>query len=158
MSEAGEFNRKWRRYLPIGEWVFDGEFTDKARWLLAEKLGFGEGSSIYPSAHVYSHENISVGKNTWIGPYVILDGSGGRLKIGDNCSISAGVQIYTHDSVKWAVSGGKKPYSKASVKIGNNCYLAPYVVVGKGSVIPDGSIIPAHTLVTRRNAGGFKRV
>ena len=34
---------------------------------------------------------------------------GAGSKIGDNCSISAGVHIYSHDSVDHAVSGKKKP-------------------------------------------------
>jgi hypothetical protein len=36
---------------------------------------------------------------------VILDGRGGLL-IGDYVSISAGVQIYTHDTVEWSTSLG----------------------------------------------------
>lgn len=148
--EINSLNQKWKRYLPSEAWMFEGKPTDKARWLLAEKLGFGEGTSIYPTAYVYNPENVKVGKNTWIGPNVILDGSGDKLEIGDYCSISAGVQIYTHGSVKWAVSGGKEPYSHAPTKIGNNCYLAPNVVVAKGSIIPDGTVIPAFTLVKRR--------
>lgn len=35
---------------------------------------------------------VKVGRNTWIGPGCILDGSGGDLQIGDWCSISAGVR------------------------------------------------------------------
>jgi acetyltransferase-like isoleucine patch superfamily enzyme len=49
--------------------------------------------------------DVTVGKNCWIGPNVILDGSGGGLFIGDYVDISAGVHIYTHDTVKRAISG-----------------------------------------------------
>lgn len=35
---------------------------------------------------------VNVGRNTWMGPECILDGSGGDLQIGDWCSISAGVR------------------------------------------------------------------
>lgn len=35
---------------------------------------------------------VKVGRNTWIGPGCILDGSGGDLQIGDCCSISVGVR------------------------------------------------------------------
>ncbi len=138
-------NKKWKRDLPDFEW-FEGE---DSRWLRAKRLGFGEGSSIYASSYVYNPENIRVGINTWIGPFTLLDASGGILIIGDNCSISAGVQIYTHDSVKWALSGGKAPYTKGNVKIGNNCYIGPYAVIAKASVIPNGSIVKAHSLVKK---------
>ena len=88
--------KEFNRVLPYGDYFVD-------RWEKAKYLGFGEGTSVYDNVIVF--ENVKVGKNTWIGPNVILDGSGG-LEIGNNCSISAGVQIYSHDSVYWAISGG----------------------------------------------------
>jgi acetyltransferase-like isoleucine patch superfamily enzyme len=81
---------RWKRDLPLEELLFD-------RWERAANLGFGDGTSIYHSSYVFGE--VSVGRNTWIGPLVLLDGTGG-LTIGDNCSISTGVQIYSHDTVK----------------------------------------------------------
>ena len=95
-SFDGEFLKQYNRSLPFADMLFD-------RWERAKLLGFGEGTSIYDSCVVLG--NVKVGKNTWIGPNTLLDGSG-ELSIGDNCSISAGVQIYSHDSVKWAISVG----------------------------------------------------
>lgn len=128
---------KWKRILPFGDYIVD-------RWKRAEALKFGEGASIYDSALVFG--KVKVGKNTWIGPHVILDGSGG-LTIGDHCSISAGVQIYSHDSVQWAVSGGKSPYDYSPTAIGDKCYIGPNVVVVKGVTIGDRCIIGANSLV-----------
>src|SRR5438132_9780956 len=105
--------KRWDRDLPIEELLYD-------RWERARALGFGEGSSIYHNSYVYGR--VSVGANTWIGPMTLLDGSGG-LSIGDYCSISAGVQIYTHDTVKWALSGGTAEYERAPVVIGSNCHI-----------------------------------
>jgi len=133
------YQTKYNRALPFNEMVFD-------RWTKAKKLGFGEGSSIYDSALVFG--KVSVGKNTWIGPNTILDGSGG-LEIGDNCSISAGVQIYSHDSVEWAISGGKETYKYAKTKIGSNCYIAPNVIISKGIEIQDGTIVGANSFVNK---------
>ena len=108
--------------LPFGDYIVD-------RWEKAKNLGFGEGSSIYDSAIVIG--DVKVGKNTWIGPFTVLDGTGG-LEIGDTCSISAGVQIYTHDTVEWAISGGKHPKEQAPVQIGNRCYIGPNSIISKG--------------------------
>ena len=134
-----DVRRKWNRDLPSYELPFD-------RWERAKHLGFGEGSSIYQSSYVYG--DVTVGKNTWVGPYTLLDGSGG-LSIGDYCSISAGVHIYTHDTVKWALSGGKAEYEVAPVKIGNCCYIGSQTIIARGVVIGDHSVIGANSFVNR---------
>lgn len=135
----------YARVLPFGDYVSD-------RWEKARALGFGEGSSIYDSSHVFGE--VSVGCNTWIGPFTVLDGSGG-LSIGSNCSISAGVQIYSHDSIRWAVTGGVAPYEYLSTAIGDNCYIGPNSVVAKGVTIGDGAVVGANSLVlTDVPAGG----
>lgn len=116
-------------------------------------MGFGEGTSVYDSCVVFG--NVKVGCNTWVGPFTILDGSGG-LEIGSNCSISAGVQIYTHDSVNWAISGGKKEYDYAPVKIGDRCYIGPNTIIAKSVTIGDGCIIGANSLVMNDIPAGSK--
>jgi len=132
-----EMRLQWRRDLPFGELFFD-------RWGRAKSLGFGEGSSIYHNSYVYG--DVRVGKNTWVGPYTLLDGSGG-LEIGDYCSISAGVHIYTHDTVKWALSGGKAEYELDSVRIGNCCYIGPHTIITKGVKIGNHCLVGANSLV-----------
>jgi len=137
---------KWHRSLPFGDYFVD-------RWEKARLLGFGEGASIYDSALVLG--DVKVGANTWIGPFTILDGSGG-LEIGSFCSISAGVQIYTHDSVRWALSGGQESLERAPVKIGSRCYIGPNAVIAKGVTIGDGCIIGANSLVLSDIPSGSK--
>ena len=128
---------RFRRTLPFGDYVVD-------RWEKAAALGFGKGSSIYDSALVLGQ--VEVGENSWIGPGVVLDGSGG-LSIGAYCSISAGVQIYSHDSIAWAVSGGTAPYEYDETRIGDRCYIGPNTIVAKGVTIGDGSIVGAGSVV-----------
>jgi acetyltransferase-like isoleucine patch superfamily enzyme len=76
----------------------------------------------------------------------VLDGSGG-LTIGDHCSISAGVHLYTHDTVRRALSGGVAEIERQPTSIGSRCYIGPHTVVVKGVTIGDGSVIGANSLV-----------
>jgi acetyltransferase-like isoleucine patch superfamily enzyme len=161
MSAADEFERhlrriistlrdrtrdQFRRVLPLADYFSD-------RWEKAAYLGFGEGASIYDSSLVFG--DVKVGRHTWIGPFTILDGSGG-LEIGEFCSISAGVQIYTHDTVRWALSGGNAQPERAATRIGSRCYIGPHTVVAKGVTIGDGCIVGAHSLVLHDIPAGSK--
>jgi acetyltransferase-like isoleucine patch superfamily enzyme len=128
---------KWKRDLPFDEALFD-------RWERARRLGFDEGASIYQHSCVYG--DVRVGAHTWIGPFTILDGTGG-LRIGHHCSISSGVQIYTHDSVNWALTGGKAKYEHSPVMIGDCCYIGSQTVIAKGVTLGDHVVIGACAFV-----------
>lgn len=132
-----DVQQKWHRHLPFAEYFID-------RWEKARCLGFGEGTSIYDSSLVLG--TVKIGSNTWVGPFTVLDGSG-VLEIGSYCSISAGVQIYTHDTVQWSLSGGEKSAEKATTKIGSRCYIGPNTIITKGITIGDGCIIGANSLI-----------
>ncbi len=138
-SKRSWVREKFDRVLPLNEILTD-------RWEKAAYLGFGKGTSIYDSSIVFG--KVKVGQNTWIGPHTILDGTG-SLSIGNNCSVSAGVQIYTHDSVQWAVSGGKMPYEYAPVIIGDNCYIGPNSIISKGITIGQGCIVGSNSFVNQ---------
>lgn len=131
------FRSEYNRSLPFGDCIVD-------RWEKAKLLGFGDGTSVYDNCLILG--DVKVGVNTWIGPNTILDGSDGLI-IGDNCSISAGVQIYTHDTVRRSLSGGVAPIDKSSTSIGNNCYIGPNTVIVKGVCIGDNVVIGANSLV-----------
>ena len=130
--------KQYNRSLSFQDNLFD-------RFERAKRLGFGEGASVYNSALIFG--KIEVGIKTWIGPYVVLDGSSGYIKIGEYCSISAGVHIYTHDSVMWALSGGKETYNKGNIDIGSNTYLGACSIIKAGIRIGKMCVVGANSFV-----------
>lgn len=137
-SREEELRVRFDRSLPFADGLFD-------RWERAQRLGFGNGASIYDSAFIFG--DVAAGAETWIGPYTILDGSGGGISIGATCSISAGVHIYTHDTVRWALSGGISEKKEAAVRIGDCCYIGPQAIIVAGVTIGSQCVIGANSLV-----------
>lgn len=135
-----EIRARWQRSLPFADELFD-------RWERAAHLGFGADASIYDSSLVLG--DVRVGEHTWVGPFTVLDGSGGGLTIGHHCSISAGVQIYTHDTVAWALTGGSAPPARSPVAIGDCTYIGPSAIIARGVTIGSRCVIGAGALVNR---------
>jgi acetyltransferase-like isoleucine patch superfamily enzyme len=133
-----EVRAAWDRSLSFGDALFD-------RFERAARLGFGERASIYDSALVYG--DVHVGADTWIGPNVLLDGSGGGLRIGRWCAISAGVQVYTHDTVLRSVSLGEAPRTASPVVIGDGCHVGALAVVAPGVAIGERGVVGANSFV-----------
>ena len=84
----------------------------------------------------------------WIGPYTIIDASGG-LNIGNNVTISAGVHIYTHDNIKQTLLGKKSEIELESVSIGNNSYIGPNSIIAKGITIGNHCVIATNSFVKK---------
>ena len=138
-ERSAEVRERWERSLPLADYVVD-------RWERARSLGFGAAASIYDASLVLGA--VSVGEKTWIGPFTVLDGSGG-LTIGRTCSISAGVQIYSHDTTRWALSGGVAEYERAPVAIGDHCYIGPMSIVTMGVTIGSRCLVGANSIVNK---------
>jgi acetyltransferase-like isoleucine patch superfamily enzyme len=132
--------KKYNRINPFNEDLFNWKERG-AYW-----LGEDKDVTLYNSTFVTG--DVSIGENSWIGPFCTLDGTGG-LSIGSFCSISLGCQLLTHDTVKWALSGGKAEYEYASTKIGSYCFLGSYVVVLKGVTVGDHCLIGAGAVVDK---------
>jgi acetyltransferase-like isoleucine patch superfamily enzyme len=135
-----EKREQYHRHVSVGDLLTD-------RWEIARDYGFGEGTSCYDNVLILG--NVKVGRNCWIGPNVVLDGSGGELSIGDQVDISAGVHIYTHDTVQRAISGGVASVEYAPTRIGSCVYIGPHSVIQKGVRIGDCVVIGAMSLVNR---------
>ena len=135
-----ETHEKYSRINPFCEDLFDWKERGKY-W-----VGSDSGVTIYNSTTVVG--DVTIGEDTWVGPSCLLDGSGG-LKIGRNCSVATGCQLLTHDTVKWALSGGKAAYEYAPVTIGDCCFIGTGATVVKGVSIGSHCLIGAGAVVTK---------
>jgi len=133
-----EKRHTFNRRVSFGDLITD-------RWENAREYGFGEGTSCYDNVLILG--DVRVGSHTWIGPNVILDGSGDGLVIGDHCSVSAGVQIYTHNTVRRSVSLGKEPVDYARTVIGDGVYIGPNSVISMGVEIGNSAVVGAMSFV-----------
>ena len=75
---------RWNRSQPFVDYILD--CLEKARG-----LGFGKAITIYDNALLWG--DMKVGKNIFIGTFIVLDGFG-DLEIGDQFPNSLGVQTY----------------------------------------------------------------
>jgi acetyltransferase-like isoleucine patch superfamily enzyme len=137
---------KYERRVPFGDLIVD-------RWQIAGEYGFGEGTSCYDSVLILG--DVTVGQNCWIGPNVVLDGSGG-LKIGDHVDIIAGPHIYSHNTVDRTLSAGKDPVDYATTEIGSRVYIGPNSVIQMGVSIGDDVVIGALSFVNSDIPSGSK--
>jgi acetyltransferase-like isoleucine patch superfamily enzyme len=82
--------------------------------------------------------HIEIGKQTYVGIYTVMDGSGG-LKIGDHVQIGSNVGMWTHSSIYECLLG--EPLEKhkklilAPIKIENNVWIG-----GNSTIYPDTKI------------------
>jgi acetyltransferase-like isoleucine patch superfamily enzyme len=138
LNKRNFLKKNYDRHVPTGTLLND-------RWDLAEYLGFGKKSSIYDESLVIG--KVYVGENCWIGPFTILDGSGGELRIGDWTSIGTGTHVYTHHTINLTLTGGKSKIFHSKTEIGKNCFVSPNVIISPGTKIGNYCFIAANSFV-----------
>ncbi len=78
---------------------------------------------------------LEIGDDTIIGPFVMINtGNHGLLK---------------HEAI------ATQPHDKASIHIGQDCWIGGHVSILRGVVIPEGCVIGAGSVVTRSRAEGM---
>ncbi len=131
---------RYRRMNPFTEDLFDWKERGRA-WTRDER-----DVTIYNSTSVVG--DVEIGEGTWIGPFCSLDGTGG-LSIGKHCSVSLGCQLLSHDTVKWALSGGSHDYDYARTSVGDGCFLGTLAVVTRGVTVGGRCLVAAGAVVTK---------
>ncbi|MCL2807157.1 MAG: acyltransferase [Coriobacteriia bacterium] len=135
-----QMRERYHRMVPTGELLFD-------RFSKAAELGAGTASSVYDSSLVLGE--VEIGENVWVGPNTILDGYHAKLSIGNWVTIAAGVCIYTHDSSKRYLSGGRDTGTTGAVTIGDCSVIGTLAVINPGVTIGKHCLIGSHALVNK---------
>lgn len=129
---------QYRRVVPTGELLYD-------RFSKAFDLGAGEGSSVYDSSLVLG--DVTIGEHVWVGPNTILDGFHAKLTIGSWVTIASGACIFTHDSSKHYLSGGKDTNTTGAVTIGDCSVIGTLAIINPGVSVGNHCLIGSHSLV-----------
>jgi acetyltransferase-like isoleucine patch superfamily enzyme len=129
---------KYNRHVPTGELLHD-------RWELAREYGFGEGTSVYDSCLIQG--DVTVGRDCWVGPNVILDGLFARLTVGDSVDIGAGAHLYSHNTIERALTGRRAPLFRKDTTVGSRCFIAPQAILAPGTVLGDHCFVAAGSYV-----------
>jgi|SRR5882724_4696634 len=106
-------------------------------------MQIGSGSTIHIGARFYNPENISIGNDTLIGEYVVLDGRD-TLRIGDHVDFASGVMIYNsqHDIENADFHATSEPvFVEDYVFIGPRVIILPGVTIGKGAIVAAGAVV-----------------
>ena len=90
---------------------------------------------------------ISIGRNCMISWGAKLDVRGGRIIIGDRCTITYGCIILSHDRSKKRINSKDK--GKGTVRLGNDVFIGVNSVLLRNVTIGDYSIVGAGSVVTK---------
>lgn len=108
-------------------------------------MKIGKGSTIHMALSIYSAAGISIGEDTIIGEWAVLDGRD-KLIIGDHVDIATGVMIYNseHD-----IYNPDFKAISAPVEIGDYVFIGPRAIILPGVKIGDGAVVGAGAVVTK---------
>lgn len=106
---------------------------------------------------------LKLGKNVTIMPTAYIDDEHPYLiSIGDNCSISHGVYIFTHDATPLKFTEGYQVVDKVDIKencfIGTGAIILPGVIMGPNVSVAAGSVVTKNIPPNSCVAGSPARV
>jgi maltose O-acetyltransferase len=100
----------------------------------------------------YGNGKIMCGQNSYIGSYsTIQSATNCKVVIGNNCSISHNVRIYTSSNTTHQNFDtlGPKNKTDGDVLIGNGVWIGANVFIKEGITIGNNSVIGANSVVTK---------
>ena len=117
--------------------------------LINTNILIGKNVTIYPNVMFFGDGKIEIGDNVDIGNNTIIYASkSGGVTIGNNSMIAANCYIIDTDhGIKKDVLIRNQENTVKPVTIGNDVWIAANSVILKGSIIEDGAVVGAKSLV-----------
>ena len=140
--------KKSKLYLELKDSFIQENYKSfRRKYQIPDEFKFnGEGISFYGKG------KITCGTNSYIGSYSTIQADENcEVSIGNNCSISHNVRIYTASKIAdqdLDVSSSKKKQS-GNVSIGNGAWIGANVFINPGVAIGENSVIGANSVVTK---------
>jgi acetyltransferase-like isoleucine patch superfamily enzyme len=140
-----EWLQRWWRALVAPRMLYGWRRGD-GRWL--------EHTRISTGTRVEYPELLDIGDHVYIGPFNLIDASGG-LTIGEGCQITTHCVLLTHSSHQALRLAGRSywgasdppGYIRWTTRIGEYCFIGPHSVVAPGSRIGRGVLVRAYSYV-----------
>lgn len=118
--------------------------------IINKNIKFGENVALYPEVMIFGDGPVVIGDNVDIGNGTMIYSSknGGGVHIGNNTMIAAQSYIIDVDhSIKKGELIRNQENTAAPIYIGEDVWIAANCTVLKGSIIEDGAVIGAKSLV-----------
>lgn len=138
--------------------------------LLGKKISVGQGTTLsWRAVLVPGSGSISIGKNCYIGDWVVINTYGGDITIGDNVSINYFCVLYGHGGLtigndcriaahtvivptehnysRKDILIRKQKNSHRGIALGNDVWVGSNVTILDGSNVSDGCVIGANSVV-----------
>ncbi len=112
-------------------------------------MKIGTGSSIHMHARLYNPSHISIGEDSIIGEYCVLDGRD-SLQIGNHVDIASEVMIYNSEhNIESEHFAAAETVVKEPVVIEDYVFIGPRSIILPGVTIGKGAVVGAGAVVTK---------
>lgn len=110
-----------------------------------ENFKAGKGSTWNDYFWCNARFGVTIGENTLIGPFVIIQSVNHTIKNID-------IVQNANNRVAWCSEDLSKRITGKEIKIGDDCWIGARVIILSGSVIPDKCVIGAGAIITKSNS------
>lgn len=104
-----------------------GGFIGNDIYIDVEELTIGDYFTIHHGAVIHG-KNCTIGHNTWVGHYCIIDSLGGHVKIGNNVGVGAHSQLWSHMKFGDRLAGCRW-YKMDSLEVGDDVWFVGHCIV-----------------------------